>query len=265
MNLHRCAPAAFLLLLGSSIGWATMIGPLDTSSPRATFQSFLDWTGTLDGSYGDYLSTPNAETQRALIQAIDRGLYLLDLSEVAPVARRDIGVHALAAIWEVVARVELPRTEEIPDASAYASDGALAGQLAKWRLPGTGIIIQRVDDGSQAGEFLLSPQTIASSGRYADVTRHLPRLRQEPFEDLAQAMQRFSGWMLPPTLTAALPGWTQAPIARQVAWKWLMVFGTLALSALLVILIWRWSRRRDWDGRAITLLRRLSARSHYWC
>jgi MscS family membrane protein len=134
-DLYRRALAVLLLLAGSSFGWATAIDPLDTSSPRATFDSFLEWTRTLEAPYADYLSTPNRETQRALIQAVDQGLYLLDLSEVAPTARREIGVEALASIWEVVARAELPRPEDIPDASAFAQGGPLAGQRAKLGLP----------------------------------------------------------------------------------------------------------------------------------
>ena len=248
----------FLLLLVSSAGWGMATAPPDTSSPRATFQSFLALTSKLAEHYAAYQSDPNRETLRAFMQTVDQGQYLMNLDEVAPAARREVAADSVALIWDLVARVELPTPDDIPDAAAFGDDGPLAHQPPKWRLPGTGIVIRRVDDGPQAGEFLFSAQTIASLERYIEATRDLPYVRQEPVADLSEAMLRFSGWMLPSRWVEKLPEWTQQPIGGQVVWKWFLIFASLALSGLLVSLLWLWAKRREWDGRAITLLRRLT-------
>ncbi len=145
-----------MLLIVASIGWAVEIGPPDTSSPRATFESFRELSHELAERYAAYQADPNRDTLRALINQVDRGQHLMDLSQVAPAGRREVASQALGLLLDVVARVELPRLEDIPDARAYAEGGQLADQPAKWRLPGTGIVLERVDEGQQAGEFLLS-------------------------------------------------------------------------------------------------------------
>ena len=248
-----------MLLIVSSIGWAFEIGPPDTSSPRATFESFLELSHELAERYAAYQADPNRDTLRALIDQVDRGQHLMDLSQVAPAGQREVASQALGLLLDVVARVELPRLEDIPDARAYAEGGQLADQPAKWRLPGTGIVLERVDEGPQAGEFLLSPKTIASLTWFQEAAQDLPYARPQPVEDLSEVMLRFSGWMLPPRWMAKLPDWTQHPIGGQVVWKWFLVFVSLGLNAPLVTLIWRWARRGDWGGRASTLLRRLTA------
>lgn len=258
MNHCHLALGTILLISVMSSASAIDTGPPDTSSPRGTFDSFLSLTHELAGRYTAYLADPNQETQHALVRTIDRGQFLMNLSEIAPTARREVAADAVVKIWSLVARVELPRSEDIPDAAAFGNDGPLAHQPPKWRLPGTGIVIQRVDEGQQTGEFLFSAQTIASLDRYIEAAHELPYLRQEPVADLSGTLDRFSGWMLPPRLVARIPGWAQHPIAGQVVWKWLLIFASLALYGLLVIMVWRWAKHRKWDSRAITLLRKLT-------
>jgi MscS family membrane protein len=250
--------AALLLLV--CVNWvsAEELGPPDTSSPRATFANFLDLTATLVERYEEYQSSPSPRTQRAFVRTVDRGQYLMNLSAVAPAARREIAADTLRELWELVARVELPLEDDIPDAAAFASGGALAEQPPKWRLPGTGIVIQRVEEGARAGEFLISPETVASAREFANAARGLPYLRPMPVDDLRQASLRFSGWMLSPRWTAKLPDWAQEPVAGQVIWKWLLLLGCLTLYVTAVTVVWRWAGRGDWDGRIVTLLRRLA-------
>jgi MscS family membrane protein len=122
---HR-ALVALMLLIVSSIGWAFEIGPPDTSSPRATFESFLELSHELAERYAAYQADPNRDTLRALINQVDRGQHLMDLSQVAPAGQREVASQALGLLLDVVARVELPRLEDIPDARAYA-DGIAKG------------------------------------------------------------------------------------------------------------------------------------------
>ncbi|RKT47344.1 mechanosensitive ion channel family protein [Thiocapsa rosea] len=239
-----------------------MLGPPDTTSPRATFSGFLALTDTIAERYADYRTAPSAETQRAFLRAVEQGMHLMDLSGVAPAAQHEIATATIIWLWEVIARVELPPVEAIPDAATDTSTVAPADPSPRWHLPGTGIVIQRVEQGERAGAFLFSPETIASARTYAERARELPYLRPsriEDVQDLTGTALGFSGWMLPPRTIERLPEWARRPIAGQVAWKWGMLLASLASTLALIVVVVRWSRRRAWDARVGTLLRRLVA------
>ena len=254
--LLLCAPGS---LLGATIG---LLSPPDTSSPRATFTSFRELTNEIAERYVDYREAPSARTQQAFLHAVEQGKQLMDLSAVPPAAQREIGTAGIIWLWEVVARVDLPDAEQIPDAAAYAGDGDLAGHPARWRLPDTNIVIARAGEGPRAGEFLFSPETVASARAYAELARELPYRRSSRIEnvkDLTATALGFSGWMLPPHLIERLPEWARQTVAGQVVWKWGLTFASLGLTLALLVLLLRWSRRRPWDARPSTLLQRLSA------
>ena len=263
-------PVVWLLLIGVQL-WtlgavfgasADMLGPPDTTSPRATFSSFLALTDTIAERYTEYRAVPSSETQRALLQAVEQGKQLMDLSDVPPAAQHEIATATVIWLWEVIARVELPSADRIPDVAVDTNGVALADQPLRWRLPGTGIVIQRLEQGGRAGAFLFSPETIASARTYAERARELPYLRPsrlDDVDDLTGTALGFSGWMLPPRMIERLPDWARQPVAGQVVWKWGMLLASLASTLALLVLVVRWARRHAWDGRAGTLLRRLVA------
>ncbi len=240
----------------------SLLSPPDTASPRATFSSFRTLTDRIAERFAEYRAAPSARTQQTVLHAVEQGKRLLDLSGVPPAAQHEIATATIIWLWEVIARVDLPDADEIPDAGAYVSGGALADQPQRWRLPETGIVIARVDDGPRAGEFLFSPETVASARAYAELARELPYKRSSRVgnvKDLTATALGFSGWMLPPHLTEQLPDWARRPVAGQVLWKWGLLLASLAASLALVGLVLRWAQRRAWDARPSTLLRRLSA------
>ncbi len=240
---------------------ASPLSPPDTSSPRATFNSFRMLTDSIAEHYAAYREAPSARSQEAFLQPVEQGRQLMDLSGVAPAAQHEIATASIIWLWEVMARVDLPDAEDIPDATDDARSGALADQPERWRLPNTGIVIARVKDGPRAGDYLFSPETVASARRYAELARELPYRRSsrvETVRDLTATALGFSGWMLPPHLTERLPDWARITVAGQVVWKWGLLLVSLALTMALLALVLRWSRRRAWDARPGTLLRRLS-------
>lgn len=241
---------------------ADVLGLPDTSSPRATFAGFLTLTDQLVEHYVAYQAAPSPSTQRSLLRTLERGRYLMDLSDVAPAAQHEIATATVIWFWEVIARVELPAREDIPEATAYATGGALADQPPKWRLPGTGIVIQRVEQGARAGEFLFSSESIAAARSYAMAARAFPYLRpprMSDVSDLTGTVLGFSGWMLPPRWVEQLPEWMRHPIAGQVVWKWGLSLVSVILTLMLLVVILRRILRRPWDTRFTTLLRYLSA------
>jgi len=240
----------------------SLLSPADTSSPRATFDSFRRLTDQIAEQYAAYREAPSAQSQQTFLHAVEQGKQLMDLSNVPPAAQHEVATATIIWLWEIIARVDLPEAEAIPEASDYASEGPLADQPQRWRLPDTGIVIARVEEGPRAGEFLFSPETVASARSYAELARGLPYRRSSRIEnvrDLTATALGFSGWMLPPHLIERLPDWARQPIAGQVLWKWAMLVASLALTLVLLGLVLRWAHRRAWDARPSTLLRRLSA------
>jgi len=165
----------FLLIAGPA-GARHPLEPLDTSSPRATFESFLTVIEESTERYYGYRDSPSPATMAALYQMRDRFRRLLDLSEVPPAAREEEGVETFRLLWAVIARLDLPELDEIPDA-ATDEEGE---PPALWRLPGTEITIARVEEGPRAGEYLFSADTVERAPSFYESVKTLPYKQPVP-------------------------------------------------------------------------------------
>jgi MscS family membrane protein len=221
-------------------------------------ESFLSVTEEVGHRYSAYRASPSLATHNALQRAAEKVVRLLDLSQVPPVGRREIGRETFLLLWTVLARLELPDPAEIPDAYAAMEGDDTSKPLTRWRIPGTEITIARVEEGPRAGEFLFSPDTVKRIRNFYESTKELPNLRPVPTENLHRTAQLLTGWMIPMAWVEALPDWANYAVLGQVLWKWfalLLLFG-LALGAM--IGVFRWSRRRPRDGSLWSFLRYLS-------
>jgi len=246
------------------------IQPPDTSSPRATFESFLNNISeaydVLIPAYTAYLAAPNLfppessrEAEARAQDLLDRAVRTLDLSGIPPALRQKVGLERALLLKEVLDRIPLPAREEIPDAvsmTAGAGDAAGAAQDAgaapatqveidRWRVPYTGIAIARVEEGPQKGEYLFTPGTVAS------IRRDYAKMRQLPYR--AGASEGFYEFiistpgLLPPRWfewIKALPAWTKALFWEQAVWQWIGLVLALLAAALVPLLVDRWRRYR---------------------
>src|SRR5215469_15319304 len=131
--------------------------PVDTSSPRATLQGFVE---TIDGmyfqfselvnSYGAsgrlYFSQEERQKQRSLLLTALTAIQFLDTSRIPPVLRSTVAERALE-LKEILDRIELPPFDQIPDYDAMAKASA-----KRWRLPNTEIDIVLIEDGPRRSE-----------------------------------------------------------------------------------------------------------------
>jgi len=96
--------------------------PLDTSSPRATLNAFV---AGLEDVYrrfrDDYWDNASYATYQDLIRRVVPVLRTLNLSDVPPSARGEVSYQAAVLLYEVLARIELPPLEEVPDAACTSS------------------------------------------------------------------------------------------------------------------------------------------------
>lgn len=249
----RLSGLLLLLVIACAAGAGHPLEPIDTSSPRATFESFLALTDEAGRSYTEYHDAPSPATQEAFLHIEGKVIRLLDLSQVPPAARTEVGFATFMLLWEVIARMELPDIEEIPDATG----DNLGEPLSSWRLPGSEITIAEVKEGTQSGEYLFSPDTVKRAQYFYELARQLPYLRPVPTENLSRTEQLITGWMIPLAWSEALPDWTNKTVMGQVLWKWFAILVLLGVAVCMVILVFRWVRRRPWDGSWHSTLRYL--------
>ena len=251
MNHLRLLLAALVFSLNvAAAEWQST--PIDTSSPRATLQSFLAMTDEYGRRYIDYRDSPSQATQNALLYTQTKSLRFLDLSKVPPATREDVGFSSFLLLWEVLARTELPDLEAVP--------GAATGEQElpyQWRLPQTEIIIERVNDDAGAGEYRFSSETVSRAEEFFETVRYAPLLLELPTDDLYRTEQLITGWWIPYAWIDGLPQWANKAILGQVTWKWLLLFLVLALAALASRLAYAWSTKRTLVGAVDSCMRHL--------
>ena len=255
----RSLIALLLLLIASNAGARSPLKPPDTSSPRATYASFLALTEEAGRRYDAFRDAPSPATQEALWQISEKAMRLLDLSQVPPATSRKVADETFYLLWDVMARLSLPDLAEIPDATAVERDEERVEEPMAWRIPDTEIAIARIEEGAHAGEFRLSADTVKRAPDYYEAMRELPYLRPMPIENVYEVNQSFTGWMIPLPWVQALPEWAGRSVSGQMLWKWfalLLLFG-LALAA--AIGAFRRIPSRPLEGSFGSYLRRLAA------
>ena len=229
--------------------------PVNTSSPRATLTSFL---AEVDGVWRVFRDeqwvNPSYKTYLGNIRRAGRALRTMDLSQVAPSARIEVGHQSAVLLYETLSRIELPPMEQIPGGANFK---AVEGP-AKWTIPHTDITFTRVTEGSRKGEFLFSPATIARADEFYQGTRGLPYQRDVPIENTDKLRQVFPGWWVAMATIERLPAWMQMVVFDHAVWKWIAFSVLVVVVAVLLMLVNRFSRRKEYDHPVTDYLRRLT-------
>ena len=83
--------------------------PVDTASPRATLNSLLSDVDAVWRVYRDEAwHSPSKELTARIFLIAGRALRTLDLSQVAPSARIEVGYDSATFLYETLSRIELP-------------------------------------------------------------------------------------------------------------------------------------------------------------
>lgn len=254
-----------------SVGESNPLAPPNASSPRATLTTFL---GNVQAAYRIKLAAREAyfESGRLLAsdsvlrmsqraaRLIDRAVGHLDLSELPPRLREDLGIESAILLKEVLDRIALPPPEAVPGAAEI--EALELGRLEpfRWRIPGTDLDIARVTEGPRTGEFLFSPQTVARIAADYEKVRALP-YRSGASEGLYAIYVRTPGGMRPPrwlTWVGRLPAWSRSPTtAGQALYQWIGLALAVLLALAVVLAVRRWSRRIEPTTPVARTLRKL--------
>lgn len=221
--------------------------PPSTSSPRATLQSLLASTAEA------YRLSRETGEGRATLPALERAAQTLNLAEVAPNLQEAVGIETALLLREVFDRIELPPLEEVPGRAAVeaaAADSSLealrslldpegegiasaVGGLKSWRLPGTQIEIERVEEGPRAGEYLFSPRTVQLAGSFFAAVEEFP-YREGGLEGIHAGYVLTPGQGLVLGWDDRLPEWLEREIWDQTYWQLLLAVGSLVGLVLLL-------------------------------
>jgi MscS family membrane protein len=249
--------------------------PIDTSSPRATLQGFLDFMnegyrmgiGHLQSYLASsklYLTPEQMAVMYDSFHHQESAQRALDLSEIPPSMVHESSRRLAIELKEVLDRIVLPPIESIPDAQAMAK-----AESKRWTIPGTEIRIQRVEKGPRVGEYLFMPETLSRLPEF------FAKVKDLPYKSGATAGWYDFSTYSPVGVAMALhrivpPRWLlDAPRHRtrflfldQPVWRWLGIAVVLVAGFAVVQLCFRLSR--SWSGRAapagkwVELLRPLS-------
>ena len=137
--------------------------PADTSSPRATINSFLTNVNQgiqlwLDGAPLDLI------TERRT-----RALETLDFSQVADNHLIVTKVQHILLLKEILDRIALPPIDQIPGDKEVTDE-----DLESWTIPDTRITIAKIADGPRKGEFLFQARVVTDLEELYFRSKHLP-------------------------------------------------------------------------------------------
>lgn len=213
------------------------LAPPDTSSPRATMESFhanteIAFRGLYEGR--DKMRPFEWEAQA-------RAVACLDTSELPPVRAGRLAVEVVLMLNDLLGRVPIPTYEEIPDRLAMAE---LPPDMPRdWRIPGTVIEISRMTEGPRAGQYLFSAETVARVREFYLLAQNMP-YKTGAMDGFYERYTREPGPWIPVTWTRALPDWAHESFEGQSVWKWIAMVVTAGAWLLLVWLAYRVTHRK---------------------
>ncbi len=249
--------------------------PVDTSSPRSTFESFLD---NVNRAY-ELVSQANSalraipptitreEARKMEVKArnlLQRASDTLDLSQVPEPLRQSVGIEVTLELKEVFDRMLLPPLDALPTAdmveAARRETGESPARTAapfRWTLPNTQIEIVEILEGERKGQFLFSTTTVKRIGQIYRKVRDLP-YRQAQFggtelEYISPGLSpgfydnyvSASGYLVPRAhffgrLVDLLPSWFKKVHGGQMVWQWIGLALCVLLTVLVVYAVYRY-------------------------
>ncbi len=252
-----------LWTIPADAGVESPLKPIDTSSPRATLQSFLEFmnsgyakgAGIVESYLASpklYLSPEDVSTIKGSFRYQESAQRALDLSELPPAMVGESSRRLAIQLKEVLDRIDLPAIESIPDAQAM-----IKSEFRRWTLPNSEIRIQRVEKGPRTGEYLFTPETIDR------IPEFYAKIKDLPYKSGASVGWYDFSTYSPAGVALALhqivpPRWLiNAPRHRarttfldQPAWRWFGIVAVLGAGLAFVLLSFRLSRY--WSSRAIS-------------
>ncbi len=253
-----------LLLLSAALLWSLSLSgeaaelnplsPADTSSPRATFESFqenvrLAWEcfsqiSDLADQGGRWAYSPEAKelAERGEFY-FNRAMQCLDNSQIPRAYRYQESIEAVIFLKGILDRLPLPNPEEIPGKEEIGSGGKY---LTRWYVPGTEISLKRMPSGEQEGHYLFSAESVERLEDDYNRVRFLPHREgiKPGFYNwymLAPGRLVPPRWLLTLFPISRMPPWLLLEYRGQAVWQWIGLMVILLFTfAVIFWLIFRY-------------------------
>ena len=222
--------------------------PADTSSPRATLETFVDSCNTIYDAIQNTEISGRHRKAKQFAAVVKRILRCLDLSETPEYLRESKGRETAVMLKEVLDRITLPPYDQIPDAKAVQATKETAA-LERWKIPDTDITIAKIEEGPRRGEWLFTSDTVDRADEFYDHVKGLPYRTTGP-----AVTKGFYSWFLSEpgsawlaNLVSRLPDWMRSRWQGQAVWQWigLTVAAIVGLAVMLLAYrVGRWSAAR---------------------
>lgn len=235
------------------------ISPPDTTSPRATLESFvfimnevndlwLEVRQSYDDSNRLFLTAEESEKLVLVRALLEKAAQTFDLGDIPVTSRENASIEIALQLQEILDRIPTPVFADIPGSPAggfhYTGDGT--GLPGHWTVPGTSIRILRQETGEARGHYLFSKESVARIPDDYAVVRVLP-LKADRGEDLFEYYIYTPGNLIAPLwfdVIEAGPSWLHYHLSDQAYWQWLALILLLAAYILLLGAYVRWRRWR---------------------
>jgi MscS family membrane protein len=241
--------------------------PVDTSSPRATMQNFVETVDEIYRGIKDvmqnyaaserlYLTPDERKKQFETLSNAVKAARVLDLSDTPPILRDTVAPERIIQLKEILDRINLPTLESIPDQEAMSRASS-----KRWRLPGTEIDIALIEKGPRSGEYLVTAETVDRLPQFYQRVHKLP-YKPGPAAELSGIYRRMSSsgtatiydayssspvgleLIIPPRWMLNFPPWARARMAGAASWQWAGLVAGLAVCVGFVYGAYRLGRHR---------------------
>ena len=198
--------------------------PVDTSSPRATLESFIE------NSRQALLAYRRGDRQ-ATEEFVQRLLRCLNLDKELPDLKEAIGFEAIIYIGETLHRVEIPPYDTIPDKKTVTEKN-----ITSWAIPHTQIVIGLSAEGSSKGQFLFTPETVKRSSEFYNKVKSLPYKWGNRSGDVYQELTSRGGFLISRAFASEFSAWFMTDLFGLRLWQWIgLVFFVIGSSVLTLI------------------------------
>ncbi len=232
---EQSSAAAFVPQDSEEMLESFVVYPAETKSPRATLESFLFLTQSYyDLIREDGFTSENIEELENIELQI---MKLFDLREVPPRFQETTSMEAAVYLREALERVPLPPIETVPDERGMA-EMIEKGIAPFYRIPGTLIEIERISDGSYAGHYQFTDDTLDNAELIYDQSEEYPPRRVE-MEGFYEAYFLTPGPLIPLQWIRSLPNWMTTEYAEQTLWQWIAL-GICIIGLFFIIIILSW-------------------------
>jgi MscS family membrane protein len=221
---------------------------VDNSSPRSVLDNFIK---NMNESHhflmkahqrnmeipGFFISDEVINDARQSEIFFAKATYCLDLSEIPPSLRKDLGYGRAIMLKEILDRIVLPPLNEIPgyDAIELDLETKKYPKLIHWKIPDTPIILTRIDDGLNEGEYKFSFETIHNLPTFYEQVKGLP---YKSDTEITKGFYNFyistPGLLMPPRWVIYLPEWSTKMYYSQTIWQWLAMAGSFLIALIII-------------------------------